>query len=187
MKAPIASALSAFRSLIEDGRKSLIRRLFRKTSIIRIGGTRERATVDVFSGPAYIRDRTIDDAFGPSCPPAFMRDVEGAAATESFTLEEAALAIAGLDEPDPVGALSAQHRMMSLAQAESLLERTDRGESLGLLVDGGSNLILVEMEDGSAAVVCANKAASLERWSINLYWPRSEDYMPKGAMIFYCV
>lgn len=133
-----------------------------------------KPTKKCFTGSRWAyRDGDLDNWLPTGQPDAPACSVTTFAPSREWTFAEAAEKIVGLRIPGASAKLLGHELIngghtMTLAQAEAMVEATERGEKTGMRTDGWGNFIFVETGDAEnpVSVLCVFRAG--RRWLANV-------------------
>ncbi len=147
-------------------------KLFSSASTYVLGAVARKKTKKCFTSKLwYYRAGDLDNWLPADQPWAGAVTITVLTPMKDWTFAEAARSILNASPDTPVatlGALLKKHQLtMTLAQAEAMVEATERGENTGLRTDGYGNFFFVENEDGSVSVAYVDRDD--RRWRAFVY------------------
>ncbi len=136
--------------------------LFSSASTYVLAAIDGKPTKQCFTGKLwYYRNDDFDNRLPADQPWAGAGTITVLTPMKDWTFAEAAVSILNVSSgtlSDTLGALlKERHHTMTLAQAEALVEASERGEVTGLRTDGYANFFFVENEDGSVSVAFVDR------------------------------
>ena len=125
------------------------RSLFSVIAATQLGAIDGKKTKKCFTGSRWAyRDSDIDNWIQRDQPNSDACVISTLAPARNWTFVEAAAAILGIGagtDTVPLGKLLIEHcHTITLAQAEEMVEKTERGEEIGMRADGYGNFFFVE-------------------------------------------
>ena len=139
-----------------------------------LGAVARKKTEQCFTGSRYAyRDGDFDNWIPANQPNADACVITTLAPSKGWTFAEAAVAVLGIGASTDVvllGNLLIQHgHTMTLAQAEEMVEKTERDEKTGMRTDGYANFFFVETGDEKNPVSVAHVSRDDSRWSAYVF------------------
>lgn len=164
--------MSAFLSdVITAARKGLAKapKLFSAASTYALGAVAGTKTKKCFAGKLwYYRDSDFDNWLPADQPNAEASAITVLTPMKDWTFAEAAVSILNVSPDTPVATLGMllkeRGHTMTLAQAEAMVNFTERSAKTGLRTDGYANFFFVENKDGSVSVADVRRRVDGRHW-----------------------
>jgi hypothetical protein len=157
--------------VIAAARKALTKapKLFSYASTYALGAVNGKKTRKCCTGKLWhYRDGDFDNCLPANQSGADAGTITVLTPTKNWTFAEAAISVLNVSPDTPVDVLGKllkeRGHTMTLAQAESMTEATERGDKTGMVTNGWGNFFFVENKDGGISVVSVRRRDGIRLW-----------------------